>query len=234
MSRRPPESSEHEAQTSREPTASLGVLWLTGFGAFPGVPDNPTQHIVAALGGRRIGDFVIHSSVLPVTFGDAPRLVREGHAALSPALSVHLGVAGRRRLVCLERDARNTIHPGRKDAVGALATKPRIELSAAAAARQSTRFKLGQIVGKLRNNGFGTRISVDAGDYLCNLTYWHSLASRARTPSTGQGWSLFIHVPPVGAVDPECRVEWDLARLTQAVHLCLTQLAAQLSGQGAA
>ncbi len=49
------------------------------------------------------------------------------------------------------------------------------------------------LVAAARRTGMRTRMSRDAGRYLCNYVYWRALeASRSGTPLV-----QFIHIPPV-------------------------------------
>ena len=68
-------------------------LLLTGFGAFPGVADNPTTHIAAALDGKQLPGLVVRSAVLPVAWPRVRVEVAKHVAAYDPATVVHLGVA---------------------------------------------------------------------------------------------------------------------------------------------
>ncbi len=220
--------------TSPPPTAgrsgrrqASSVLWLTGFGRFPGVPDNPTAHIARALAGRRFGRFEVTSDVLPVHFDAAEQRLAEGYERWRPRLAVHLGVASRRNLVSFERRAHNQVVLGCPDASGFVATDPRIDPAFAVGAARSTGVLLPPLVAALARAGFGARISNDAGAYLCNLSYWHGL-QRAAAASWAMD-TLFVHVPPVGATDPRSGVIWQLDRLVAAVDSALLALTADPS-----
>src|SRR5258708_1429539 len=93
---------------------------LTGFGPFGNVVDNPTARIVAHFAETGAPGHELVSRVLPVAFGRADSeicgLLRTGRfdAALL------LGVAGRRRVLSLERLARNRDSASIPDADGEL------------------------------------------------------------------------------------------------------------------
>ena len=53
-----------------------------------------------------------------------------------------------------------------------------------------------RLLGAARGSRVPTRLSRDAGRYLCNYVYWRALeASRSGTPL-----AQFIHIPPVASV----------------------------------
>ena len=193
------------------------ALWLSGFGAFPGVPDNPTSHIAEALQGERFGDAYVTGRVLDVSYARAPAQLRESLAQLAcpPHAVVLLGVARRASYVRVERVARN-VPAGATPDVDGLHAAPwpqdppgRVLL---------TMVDVDRLAGSLNDAGYDARVSHDAGDYLCNYTYYHALrqAQADGTPA------LFVHIPPVGA-----RVNqrlWSLETLTAAVRHALTWL----------
>lgn len=164
---------------------------LTGFGAFPNAPDNPTARLVRAL-SKAAPAFVrngveLHACVLPVAFGASAALA----AAIQrtrPAILLHFGLAGRRRAITVETRAANRggiLHP---DATGHPA--PALRLVSGAPASRPVRFPVRATVTAIRRAGLPCRASIDAGDYICNETLFRSLATTI--PVIG-----FIHVPRV-------------------------------------
>ena len=69
------------------------TLLLTGFPSFAGVERNPSEQIVAALGGSAIGGLEVVGRVLPVSAERTPGAVRAAIAETSPRLALLLGVA---------------------------------------------------------------------------------------------------------------------------------------------
>ena len=203
-------------------------LWLTGFGPFPGVQDNPSGHIVRALTGAQIGPFTVATDILPVRFSGTRQRLAQGHKRLRPRLVVHLGVASRRRLISLERRARNSIGASRRDQDGRRSGRARIDLTQESRVSLSTGLSLVPVTATLTQAGFGARVSHDAGDYLCNLSYWHGLELASRCP-----WPLdvlFVHVPAIGTRCAGGDGAWTKEGLTAAIVCCLRALAPQCEG----
>ncbi|MCO4760326.1 MAG: pyroglutamyl-peptidase I [Myxococcales bacterium] len=189
--------------------------WLTGFGPFPGVPDNPSAAVVRALTGSPEGRWAGRGTILPVRFAGTAERLRPIYAAGEPRVVIHLGVAGRRRLICVERGARNRVDPSLPDAVGQLATQSRCSDAQPAASRLHTQLPVHHLVAGLRRAGFGARVSEDAGTYVCNYSYYHALAEQRR----GAAEALFVHIPPIGATDAQTGQSWTLERLVEATKL---------------
>lgn len=167
------------------------VLLVTGFGRFPGAPFNPTQRIVAALGGafaRRLArlGWRLERRILPVVWNELPRELARLDAALRPDAILHLGLAARRRVVTVEARAHNRRRPLGHDAAGRRAETIRIEKGAAFTREASAHARL---IPAMRG-ATPTARSNDAGAYLCNLALWESLGRGAERPVA------FVHVPP--------------------------------------
>ena len=113
-------------------------------------------------------------------------LVHELAPALAeaPMAVLMLGVAGRTRAVRVERRGtgrRSTLFP---DVAGKTASGPG---RAGAAAVRQTRVAPGKVLRILQDGGVPSRISRDAGRYLCNAAYFQALAEPKPV--------LFVHVP---------------------------------------
>ncbi len=163
---------------------------VTGFGAFPGAKHNPTVDLVASLRRRerRFARFGIRleTRILPVLYAEiAPRLAKL-LAEIEPDAILLFGLAGRRKSVSIETRARNRaslLHP---DAGGIYAEG--LSLTPGGASILSARFPAVQIVTALRRAGVASRLSRNAGNYLCNAAFYHSLVAR-HPASVG-----FIHI----------------------------------------
>jgi pyroglutamyl-peptidase len=163
---------------------------VTGFGAFPGASHNPTVDLMAALRGQRarFASFGIklETRVLPVIHADiAPRLAKLT-AEIKPDAILHFGLAGRRTSVSIETQAANRVSQLSPDAGGACAQEFCLQPGGPAIAR--ARIPAAQILVALRRAGIASRLSRDAGTYLCNAAFYHSLA---RFPASVG----FIHIP---------------------------------------
>ena len=168
-------------------------ILVTGFGAFPGVSANPSSALLFALNEkcrRRLERFGIALELreLPVTYdGLSPRL---GALAknLAPDAILQFGVAARRKTISVEVVARNRANILHPDASGASASS-RI-LTAGGPGALTTRVPALEIVAALRRQGLAGALSHNAGDYICNASFYRALAL-ANVPCVG-----FIHIPP--------------------------------------
>ena len=162
---------------------------ITGFGPFPGAPFNPSAALAQALARRRrpaLADIerVVH--VFATTYasvdGDLPKLF-----AQKPDVVLMFGVAGRRRQLCIETRARNAVSLLFPDASGHRPLRGVIRLGGPATRAGNAPFA--RLAGAA-----GTRLSRDAGSYLCNYIYWRALEQVRDARPLVQ----FVHIPPVG------------------------------------
>ena len=167
-------------------------ILITGFGPFPGAPFNPSAALANALARRRRPalagiDRVVH--VFATTYAsvdrDLPKLFAQKP---KPDIVLMFGVAGRRHQLCIETRARNAVSLLFPDASG---RKPRhgvIKLRGPATLMGNAPFA--RLAGVA-----GTRLSRDAGRYLCNYVYWRALEHARGTRPLVQ----FVHIPPVSS-----------------------------------
>jgi pyroglutamyl-peptidase len=164
---------------------------ITGFGPFPGAPFNPSAALAKALARRRrpaVAGIERTVHVFATTYAsvdrDLPKLF-----AQKPKLDIVLmfGVAGRRRQLCIETRARNAVSLLFPDAGGHRPRRGVIKLHGPAALAGNAPFA--RLAGAA-----GTRLSRDAGRYLCNYVYWRALEQVRGTRPLVQ----FVHIPPVG------------------------------------
>ena len=170
----------------------MTIVLITGFGRFPGAPFNPSAPLARAVAKRPRPAFADLRRVLHIfetsyaaVDRDLPKLL----AQHKPDVVLMFGLAGRTNFVRIETRARNArsilfpdvtgfqpvdreIAPGEPPLRG---TAPFARLLAASRASRTP-----------------TRLSRDAGRYLCNYVYWRALeASRSGT------LAQFVHIPPV-------------------------------------
>ncbi len=178
---------------SKMPTKVL----ITGFGRFPGAPSNPTTPLVARLvrTARRHGlDCVAH--VFATRYAAVDRELPALIARHRPDAIVMFGLAGRRRHVSIEMFARNRMSTWFPDAGGVAAARATIAAGAPPSLRGRAAFS--RLLAAARATRVRTRLSRDAGKYLCNYVYWRALEAAAQPE--GPRRAVFIHVPPVGKV----------------------------------
>lgn len=163
---------------------------IAGFGPFPGAPSNPSGALAKALARRRrpaLAGLDRTAHVFATTYAsvdrDLPKLL-----AAKPDILLIFGLAGRRRHVCIEtraRNARSVLFPdadGHRPEHGIIATD--------APAALTGRAPFAAVLGAARSAA-RTRLSRDAGRYLCNYVYWRAL-ERSRD---GGPLVQFIHIP---------------------------------------
>jgi pyroglutamyl-peptidase len=167
------------------------IILVTGFGAFPGAPFNPSAAIVSRLGerGRRrlaaLG-VRLETRILPVIFEGAEDRLSALVSETRPDAVLHIGLAGRRRALGVETRAKNVISRLHPDAARRFAGDRRIEPGGPMT--RAARLPVARIVTALARAGAAARPSIDAGTYACNQTLFCTLARDV--PLAG-----FIHVP---------------------------------------
>lgn len=202
------------------PPAPLRIL-VCGFGPFPGVAVNPSTRFAFAVARYRrpaLADAQIHVEILPTRWDALGRLDAVA-MRFAPDTILLMGVAARRRAVCVERLAVNAAD-ARPDAVHRHAPARKV-LAGAKPALASTA-DVQRLAAVLRRFSVATRLSRNAGRYLCNANYFRALdAARAR--EAGPVPVVFIHLPrrdgtPRGV---------STTRLRDALSAALVELAAQ-------
>jgi pyroglutamyl-peptidase len=172
---------------------------LVGFGPFPGAPFNPSAVLVKMLARRRRPAFANigrTTHVFATTYASVDRELPKLFAE-EPDIVLMFGLAGRRRHLCIETQARNAVSVLHPDAGGHRPTRIVIAAGGPATLRGNARFA--DSLGAVRARGFPARLSRDAGRYLCNYAYWQAL-ERARS---GRPLVPFVHIPPVRPGRPQ-------------------------------
>ena len=201
----------------------MRTVLVTGFEPFTPYKTNPTEELARLLDGHRIGDLVVRSAVLPVHHADAAPRVRALIETMTPDIVLHLGLAGGRARVALERVAVNVMDYAVPDNAGCQKMdEPCIENGPAA---YFATLPLRAILTRLTDAGIPAYISDTAGTYLCNQTLYTTLhlVSTLRTrPLVG-----FIHMPlspPMVASTGVDQPSMDVPLMRRAVELTLEVL----------
>lgn len=180
-------------------------LLVAGFGAFLGQRTNPAELFTRRLErGKRVfalAGIDLHTAVLPVDrLALSPKLSRL-FAETYPDAVLLLGVAARRKRLTIETLARNRASILKPDAAKQrpfcrfiVHGGPEVLRGAGDARR---------LVSLARRHGLPAALSRDAGDYLCNESFYLSLLMDRR--------ACFIHVP-----------NWRGARLESAARVILS------------
>lgn len=170
----------------------MTTVLITGFGRFPGAPFNPSGPLALAVAKRRRPTFAdlrravhIFETSYAAVDRDLPKLL----AQHKPDIVLMFGLAARTPFVRIETRARNTMSILFPD-VGGFRPVNRAIAPGMPDARGNAPF--GRLLGAARASGTKSRLSRDAGRYLCNYVYWRALeASRSGT------LTQFIHIPPI-------------------------------------
>jgi pyroglutamyl-peptidase len=99
-------------------------------------------------------------------------------------------------MVSVERIARNAANARRPDNRGIVGRSP-----GPGVARLESTAAVGAIVRAIRKAGVPARVSINAGDYVCNHLYYGALAHLAAASSTTP--AVFIHLPATPGQTPK-------------------------------
>ncbi len=187
-------------------------ILICAFGPFPGVPANPSERLARALARMRrpaLADCELALEILPTRWEALGLLQRHLHRHAPDAVLL-MGVAPRRRVLCVETRAVNAA-ADRPDAARRHPPTRLIEAAAAPVLRATARVPA--LVAAARETGVPVRLSRDAGCYLCNASYLTALTQAQGRPV------VFVHVPG--------RMPARRAALPRALGALLVALAAQ-------
>lgn len=173
-------------------------LLLTGFGPFPGVPDNLSARLVRRLAPRareRFPGLDVHAAILPVTWTEAPRRLHRLIERHQPDIALHFGVSAAATGFVIETCAQNiaAAKPDARRSTPAAAT-----LSETRPGKLEATLEIARILHALDSQGFPAILSNDAGHYLCNAILYASLdlAEQTRQASERPAHrAAFIHIP---------------------------------------
>ncbi len=168
----------------------LPKILVTGFGPFAGVLKNPSAEIARFLAhSKRVVQFArVSAAVIPTTYADAaalPGLIGKKR----PDAVLMFGLAGKARVLRIEMRGRNRASLRHADAAG---VKGRRILVHGAPSVLHITAPVRRLLQAARSTGVKTRLSSDAGGYICNAAIFHALnATRGKTSPL----IAFIHIP---------------------------------------
>lgn len=167
------------------------TVLITGFGRFPGAPFNPSGPLARAVATRRRPAFTNATRALHIfetsyaaVDRDLPKLL----AKHKPDIVLMFGLAGRTNFVRIETRARNARSVLFPDVTG---HRPDASEIAPGEPARRGNAPFARLLAASRGTRTPSRLSRDAGRYLCNYVYWRALASRSGT------LAQFVHIPPV-------------------------------------
>jgi pyroglutamyl-peptidase len=193
-------------------------ILLTGFGPFPGAPENVSKWLVEALadaGPHSRHGCDIHREVLPTEWAEVSRRGPDLLDRHKPRLVLHFGLNLRARGFRIERSAHNLVQ-AKPDARGAVPEGGCI--LERGRARLDTPIPAKKLAEHLQRNGLPARMSRSAGGYLCNFLYYLSLDWAAKQEDRCH--VCFVHLPP-GPEQGGLLTEVELLRGAEAALLYL-------------
>ena len=177
-----------KSPTSPEMTA---LVTITGFRAFPGVPDNPSQRLIEYLDSHPEMLAVPHrQDLLDVAYAGVDAAL-ESLLAEAPAALVLTGFSRRASGLTLERCVTSAFAVDRPDCDGSVPEpcpgNPLLRSNAAV--------DFGALHSLLCHAGLPCSLSDDAGTYLCNFTYRRAMELiELKRLSTR---TIFVHIPAI-------------------------------------
>ncbi|MBZ8132827.1 hypothetical protein [Afifella sp. IM 167] len=200
-------------------------LLVTGFGPFPGVPENPSGWLMERLSlpdGLKGIAAEARFAVLPTDWQAGPAAFEALWQAHSPDIAVQFGVSRRARGFELERLARNRAEPALADAAGKAAPSCRVDPEGPETWRGSLPIR--RIRNALEAAGHPAGLSDDAGLYLCNALYYR--AGRLASQAGRLSMNGFVHLPFLEGQTPPAATERPEAETAPAFAMAHEAMAA--------
>lgn len=177
-------------------------ILLTGFGPFPGTPENATSVLVPKLAdaaGHALTDAVVTGVILPTEWRAGLEHARAAIDEIGPDVVLHFGVSDRAHGFVLETQARNC-RDDMPDACGARPASDQVADTGPAVLPVGV--PVARLAEALHIEGLPAQSSDDAGAYLCNAVLYQTLW---RWPRLRAG---FIHLPgDMGQPGPSLSLE---------------------------
>ncbi|CAN6976352.1 unnamed protein product [Brassica rapa subsp. trilocularis] len=213
------------------------TIHVTGFKRFLGVSENPTEKIANNLksyvekrglpSGLSLG-----SCTVLETAGEGAKSqlyqVLESSVAVSEdnknsngtVVWLHLGVNSGAEKFAIERQAVNEAHFRCPDQLGWQPQRiPIVFEDGSIVKAKETTCSTESIFNLLKNKGFDVVQSDDAGRFVCNYVYYHSL----RFAEQKGHKSLFVHVPLFSKIDEDTQMQFVVSLLEAIAATCYGQ-----------
>ncbi|KAK4789093.1 hypothetical protein SAY86_020412 [Trapa natans] len=205
---------------------------VTGFKKFHGVSENPTETIV-----RNLKSFVDRKGLPPgLTLGSCTVLETAGEGAVPALLKVlesgippvnsssreqvvwvHLGVNSGALRFAIEQQAVNEATFRCADEMGWQPQQiPIVAEDGEISRRRESSCSTESILKFLKKNGYNVGLSYDAGRFVCNYVYYHSL----RFAEERGHKSLFVHVPLFARINEETQMNFAACLLEAIAASC--------------
>lgn len=140
-------------------------MLILGFEPYGAHALNPSQRLVDALAGRRIGGQHVHGEVLPVRYDTLHERVETLLRKHRPSAVVAFGLRSGESTICLERTAVNRNDFDMADNAGAWMSGA---IRLAEPERRTATLPVAGLRGALLRCGIPARVSDDAGRFLCD------------------------------------------------------------------
>ncbi|KAK9195084.1 hypothetical protein WN943_003202 [Citrus x changshan-huyou] len=210
------------------------TIHVTGFKKFHGVSENPTETIVSnlreymkkkgmpkglILGSCNILETAGHGAVAPLyqTLQSAISEKDSESANSRRIIWVHFGVNSGATRFAIEQQAVNEATFRCPDEMGWKPQKVPIFPADGEISRvRETSIPVEEITRTLTKKGYEVITSDDAGRFVCNYVYYHSLRFAEQNGTK----SLFVHVPLFLTIDEETQMQFAASLLEVLATLC--------------
>lgn len=166
-------------------------ILLTGFEKFGGEKVNPSELIIKRISKKRIEKCITDFLILPVSYEKSIKILDEYYSKNNVDVAIHLGQAGGRATINIERVAVNVMDSTHPDNDEKLMENKKIIPNGNDA--YMTKLDVKKIAEMLNKKKIPANLSYTAGQYICNEVYYYSMycSSKNNNPK----YALFIHVP---------------------------------------
>ncbi|RDX69525.1 pcp [Mucuna pruriens] len=219
---------------SEGPPAAVTTVHVTGFKKFHGVSENPTETIVnnlmeylkkkglpkgLVIGGCSILETAGQGALVPLyqTLQSAIASKDSESSSSNKIIWLHFGVNSGATRFAIERQAVNEATFRCPDEMGWKPQKVPIVPSDGAITRiRETTLPVEEITKALAKKGYDVMTSDDAGRFVCNYVYYHSLRFAEQSGIK----SLFVHVPLFSTIDEEIQMQFAASLLELLTSTC--------------
>ncbi|KAL5194482.1 Pyrrolidone-carboxylate peptidase [Glycine soja] len=218
---------------SEGPPAAVTVH-VTGFKKFHGVSENPTETMVnnlteylkkkglskgLVIGSCSILETAGQGALIPLykTLQSAITSKESESSSSNKIIWLHFGVNSGATRFAIERQAVNEATFRCPDEMGWKPQKVPIVPSDVAITRiRKTTLPVEEITKSLANKGYDVMTSDDAGRFVCNYVYYHSLRFAEQNGTK----SLFLHVPLFSTINEETQMQFAASLLEVLASTC--------------
>ncbi len=177
-----------------------GNILLTGFEPFGGDTLNPSGQVALSLDGTQVGDYKITGKILPVEWITTKKVMESVIDEVEPVIVISLGLSSGRPELNVEKVAVNYTS-NMKDNKGIVS--PTLNITGDGPDAYFATVPAEEMVEAIRSKGVPARLSLSAGAYLCNYTFYTASDYIARQGKRDEVPVGFIHIPPT----PEMAVD---------------------------